>query len=143
MTKVQRSALLPYSAAQMYRLINDVDSYPEFIPWCVQTEVHKESEIEKEATMRFSKRSISAAVTTCNELQENKQIVMRLVQGPFKHLTGTWNFKELDEHSCKVELDMKFSFSNRLYEVTLGPIFNQVANKLVTAFTERARQIYG
>ena len=143
MTHVQRSALLPYSAAKMFQLDNDVETYPEFIPWCAQTVVHKESAIEKEATMNFSKRGIHASVTTRNELEENKQIVMRLVKGPFKHLVGTWHFQQFDEESCKVELEMEFSFSNRLYEVTLGPIFNQVANKLVSAFIERAKQLYG
>lgn len=143
MTHVQRSALLPYSAAQMFRLVNDIDSYPEFIPWCVQCEVHSDSENQKQATMKFAKRSINASVTTYNELDTDKRITMRLLKGPFKHLVGTWIFHELDAHSCKVELDMQFSFSNRLYEITLGPIFNQVANRLVSAFTERAQQIYG
>lgn len=143
MTHIQRSALLPYSAAQMYQLVNDIDSYPEFIPWCVSCEVHEESEGEKQATMSFAKRGINASVTTCNELLINQSITMRLKKGPFKHLVGAWVFHELDENSCKVELDMQFSFSNRLYEVTLGPIFNQVANKLVSAFTERAQKVYG
>ncbi|MBT8112067.1 MAG: type II toxin-antitoxin system RatA family toxin [Gammaproteobacteria bacterium] len=143
MTHVQRSALLPYSAAQMFNLVNDVDSYPEFIPWCVKCEVHSDSENEKQATMKFAKHGINASVTTCNELDADKKITMHLLKGPFKRLVGTWIFKELDEHSCRVELDLQFSFSNRLYAVTLGPIFNQVANKLVSAFTERAQQLYG
>jgi len=143
MTHVQRSALLPYSAEQMFNLVNDVDSYPEFVPWCVKCDVHSDNADEKKATMCFAKRSINASVTTCNELVTNKKITMRLVEGPFKELVGTWVFQELDVHSCKVELDMKFSFSNRLYALTLGPVFNQVANKLVSAFTERAQQVYG
>lgn len=142
MTHVQRSALLPYSAAQMFNLVNDVDSYPEFVPWCVQTEIHSDSAEEKQATMSFARRGISASVTTRNELDANKNITMRLLKGPFKHLVGAWSFQALDEHSCKVELDMQFAFSNRIYEMTLGPVFNQVANKLVSAFTERAMQIY-
>ena len=143
MTHVQRSALLPYSATQMFKLVNDVDSYPEFVPWCVQCEVHSDSLAEKQATMSFAKRGIKASVTTCNELSTDKKITMRLVKGPFKHLVGTWEFHAIDESSCKVELDMQFSFSNRLYEMTLGPVFNQVANKLVSAFTERAQKVYG
>ncbi|QMU61266.1 MAG: ubiquinone-binding protein [Gammaproteobacteria bacterium] len=143
MTHVQRSALLPYSAAQIFKLVNDVDSYPEFVPWCVQCTVHSDSGNEKQATMSFAKRGINASVTTCNELEIDKKITMRLLKGPFKHLVGTWVFYELDKHSCKVELDMQYSFSNRLYALTFGPIFNQVANKLVSAFTERAQQLYG
>jgi len=142
MTHVERSALLPYSAAQMYQLVNDIDSYPEFVPWCVNCIVHQESDTEKQATMTFAKRGINASVTTCNELDTNKKIVMRLVKGPFKELIGEWEFQELDESSCKVLLDMRFTFSNRIYEMTLGSVFNQVANKLVSAFTERAKQVY-
>ncbi len=143
MTHVQRSALLPYTTEQMFNLVNDIDSYPEFVPWCVKCEVHSENEKEKQATMSFAKRGINASVTTCNELHTNKRITMRLQEGPFKHLVGEWIFRELDEGSCKVELDMQFSFSNRIYALTLGPIFNQVANKLVSAFTERAQNLYG
>jgi len=143
MTHVQRSALLPYSAEQMFNLVNDVDAYPEFVPWCVKCEVLSDNADEKKATMSFAKRSINASVTTSNELVANKKITMRLVEGPFKELVGTWVFQELDKNSCKVELDMKFSFSNRLYALTLGPVFNQVANKLVSAFTERAQEVYG
>ncbi len=105
--------------------------------------MHKESDIEKQATMTFAKRGINASVTTCNELEADKKIIMRLVEGPFKKLVGEWEFKELDEHSCKVMLDMRFTFSNRFYEMTLGSVFNQVANKLVSAFSERAKQVYG
>ncbi len=143
MTHVKRSALLPYSAEQMFKLVNDTDSYPEFIPWCVKCEVLNESESQKQATMSFAKSGIHSSVTTCNELDTNKSITMRLQEGPFKHLVGTWMFHEIDENSCKVELDMQFTFSNRLYALTLGPIFNQVANKLVSAFTERAQKLYG
>ncbi len=143
MTHVQRSALLPYSATQMYLLVNDVDVYPEFIPWCVKCEVHNETEYEKQATMHFANRGITASVTTKNELVKNEKITMHLVEGPFNHLIGTWQFHEIDTKACRVELDMEFSFANRLYEATLGPIFNQVTNKLVSAFAQRAEDLYG
>jgi ribosome-associated toxin RatA of RatAB toxin-antitoxin module len=143
MTHVQRSALLPYSVAQMYQLVNDVDSYPKFVPWCVKSEVHAEEENKKKATIYFASRGIRASVTTCNELVKNKNIIVRLVKGPFKHLTGSWQFIGIDESSCRVEFDMEFTFSNRLYEITLGPIFNQVANKLVSVFAQRASVLYG
>lgn len=143
MNHVRRSALLPYSAKKMYELVNDVHSYPEFIPWCVNTDVEDMSVNVKQATMYFAKRAIKTSVTTKNELIENKRISMHLESGPFKNLTGVWQFEELDENVCKVELDMQFEFSNHLYEITLGPIFNQVANKLVSAFTDRAEELYG
>lgn len=143
MTHVQRSALLPFSANKIYDLVNDINSYPEFVPWCVDCEVHENSKIEKKATMHFASRGIKASVTTRNELKENEKIIMHLVSGPFKHLTGNWTISSIDDGMCKVELDMQFDFSNRLYELTIGPIFNQVATKLVSAFTQRAMQLYG
>jgi len=143
MTRVQRSALLPYSTAKIYEMVNDVDAYPEFLPWCVKCETEKASETEKHATMHFAKRGIKASVTTRNELNKNESITMHLLKGPFKHLLGEWQFTSIDEDSCKVELDMQFTFSNRLYEMSFGPIFNQVANKLVTLFSERAKHLYG
>jgi len=143
MIHVQRSALLPFSVAQMYRLVNDVAAYPEFVPWCVECKVHKEDKSEKQATMNFASRGIKASVTTRNELIKDKSITMELVEGPFKHLLGCWQFQAIDEHACRVEFDMKFAFSNRLYEVTFGPIFNQVTNKLVSTFAQRAEEVYG
>ena len=143
MTHVQRSALLPYTVAQMYQLVNDVDSYPEFIPWCVSCEIQNESENEKHATMHFASRGIKASVTTKNELVKDKKIMIELVEGPFKHLVGNWLFHDIDGSACRVELDLQYSFSHRLYETTLGPIFNQVANKLISAFTKRAEDLYG
>ena len=143
MTHVQRSALLPYSVTQMYQLVNDIDSYPEFIPWCVDCDIYNESENNKQATMHFASRGIKASVTTKNELMEDQKITMELIEGPFKHLIGSWYFHAIDRNACRVELDLQFAFSNRLYEATLGPIFNQVANKLVSAFSQRAEEIYG
>lgn len=143
MTHVQRSVLLPFPANKIYDLVNDVDSYPEFVPWCIKCEVYENNQDEKKATMYFASRGIKASVTTRNELFEDKKIIMHLVSGPFKHLTGEWQFHSIDENACKVEFDMQFKFSHRLYEITLGPIFNQVASKLVSAFTQRAMQLYG
>ena len=143
MTRVQRSALLPYSASKIYQMVNDVDAYPEFLPWCVNCETNFVSEAEKHATMHFAKRGIKASVTTRNELFKDEKIIMHLLKGPFKHLLGEWQFTSIDEQSCKVELEMQFTFSNRLYEMSFGPIFNQVANKLVTLFSERAKFLYG
>lgn len=143
MTRVQRSALLPYSATKIYEMINDVNAYPEFLPWCIKCETEEASETEKHATMHFAKRGIKTSVTTRNELIKNEKITMHLLKGPFKHLLGQWQFSSIDENSCKVELDMQFAFSNRLYEMSFGPIFNQVVNKLVSCFSERAKHLYG
>lgn len=138
MTRIHRNALLPYSAAQMYRLVNDVEAYPEFVPWCTRCDVSKSTEQEKLATLHFSRGAFGASLTTQNELVQDREIIMRLVSGPFKHLTGAWQFHEIDENICKVELDMEFKFSSKLYELMLGPIFTPLANRMITIFWERA-----
>lgn len=143
MTRIQRSARLPHSAAQMYALVNDIEAYPEFVTWCVGSEVSEASEHVKQATLHFAKGALHASLTTRNELTRDRGIVLHLVKGPFRHLTGTWEFQEIDAHSCHVKLWMEFKFSNRLFELTLGPIFSQVANGMITTFRHRARAVYG
>ncbi|MYB89399.1 MAG: type II toxin-antitoxin system RatA family toxin [Proteobacteria bacterium] len=143
MTRIQRSARLPHSAAQMYALVNDIEAYPEFVTWCVGSEVTEAGEHVKQATLHFAKGAIHASLTTRNELIRDRSIVLHLVKGPFRHLSGTWEFQEVDAHSCDVELLMEFKFSNRLFELTLGPIFSQVANGMIATFKSRAKVVYG
>ncbi len=143
MTRIQRSARLHHSASQMYALVNDIEAYPEFVTWCVDSDVIEASEHVKQATLHFAKGALRASLTTRNELVRDRSIVLHLVKGPFRHLTGVWEFQEIDEHSCHVKLLMEFKFSNRLFELTLGPIFSQVANSMITIFTKRANAVYG
>jgi len=143
MAIINKSALVRYSASQMYELVDDIDAYPEFLPWCKNATVLSRDEDEVHATLALSRGGIHKTFTTCNRLQKGKMIEMRLVDGPFQHLEGFWRFEKLGEGACKVSLDLEFEFSNRLLDVTLGPIFNQIANSLVDAFCERAVNSYG
>ena len=143
MTRIQRSARLPYSATQMYELVNDIEAYPEFVTWCVGSEVGDSSEHAKQATLHFAKGAIHASMTTRNELVLDRRISLHLVKGPFRHLTGIWEFEPVDEQACEVKLFMEFKFSNRLFELTLGPIFSQVANGMIAVFKKRAERVYG
>ncbi len=127
----------------MYALVNDIEAYPEFVTWCVGSEVSEASEHVKQATLHFAKGALHASLTTRNELIRDRSIVLHLVKGPFRHLTGTWEFQEIDAHSCHVKLLMEFKFSNRLFELTLGPIFSQVANSMIATFKARAKVVYG
>lgn len=143
MTTVSRTALVPYSAAQMYRLVNDVEAYPEFLPWCTKALVLYRDEDQVKANIQFSKGGIATSFTTRNRLQKNKMIEVQLVDGPFRHLQGFWRFENLGDAGSRVVLDMDFELANALLRVTLGPIFNQVTNTLVDAFVRRAKQVYG
>lgn len=143
MTIINRSAIVPHTAEEMYQLVNAIETYPEFIPWCKATEVHSRDEDEIRATMHFEGGGFQKAFTTCNRLQKNKMIEMRLIHGPFKQLEGFWRFEEVDNDSCVVKLDLEFELANKILGFAFGAVFNQVANTLVDAFTQRAEKIYG
>lgn len=144
MKKIQRHAIVPYSPAQMFVLVDNVLEYPEFLPWCASTrEIHRNN-AEVEASIELSKGGVRKTFTTRNQLIENQQIDLILVDGPFRQLEGSWRFSELKAgEACKVSLDLEFEFSNRLLTATVGPVFSSIANSLVDAFVTRAKSVYG
>jgi ribosome-associated toxin RatA of RatAB toxin-antitoxin module len=143
MRKVQRSALVPYSAREMFVLVDDVGSYPEFLPWCNDAEVHSRTDEVVEATLELHKGSVSNHFTTRNRRQEFEAIGIELVGGPFRHLSGGWRFTELGEQGCKVALDLEFEFSSFVVDMMFGAFFEDTCNSLVDAFTRRAVEVFG
>ena len=143
MKTINRSALVPYTADEMFRLVDDVQSYPEFLPWCRSARELARNEDEVQASIEVQRGALQKTFTTVNRFQKNKIIEMRLKEGPFKHLEGFWRFDPLGENGCKVSLDLEFEFSGRLLNMTVGPVFNQIANSMVDAFCGRAEQVYG
>lgn len=142
-TCIQRSALLPYPAQALYDLVNDVASYPQFLPWCTATEVLESTPAQMRATIKVGKVGLSQQFTTRNSLRPGEAIEMQLEQGPFRSLHGVWTFQPLGESACKITLDLAFEYSGALVKATLGPLFNQAATTMVDAFCQRARQLYG
>ena len=142
MEKIDRSALVPYTAKEMFALVSDIEAYPDFLPWCTQASVLSHKHDEVRASVSFSVGGMSRSFATRNYLQVNKMIEMQLVEGPFKNLSGDWSFSALSETSCKIELKLDFDFSNRVVAMLIGPVFTQIANSLVAAFCQRAHQIY-
>ncbi|HLV18356.1 MAG TPA: type II toxin-antitoxin system RatA family toxin [Pseudomonas sp.] len=142
-THIQRSALLPYPAQALYDLVNDVASYPEFLPWCSASEVLESSEAQMRASLTVAKGGISQRFITRNQLVPGESIVMELEQGPFRQLHGIWHFKALTDKACKISLDLSFDYDGPLIKATLGPLFNQAANTMVDAFCQRAKQLHG
>jgi ribosome-associated toxin RatA of RatAB toxin-antitoxin module len=142
-TTVNKSALVPYTPAEMFALVDDVERYPEFLPWCKSSQVLSRNDDELRATLTLSMRGVEKSFTTCNRNQKNKMIEVRLVEGPFRHLCGFWRFDALGDAGCKVCLDMDFEFSSRMLGMVVGPVFSQVANSLVDSFQKRAVQVYG
>ncbi|MEZ8018736.1 SRPBCC family protein [Vibrio splendidus] len=142
MPKVTRSALVSFSADQMFSLVNDVARYHEFLPGCSGSRVIESSDSTMVASVDVSKAGISKTFTTSNRLADGAEILMELVDGPFKKLQGGWYFTPLDEQACKVELKLEFEFSSRMIEMAFGKIFNDLTSNMVSAFTQRAKQVY-
>ncbi|MBT4450244.1 MAG: type II toxin-antitoxin system RatA family toxin [Gammaproteobacteria bacterium] len=142
MAKINRSALMPFSAAQMYDIVNSVEKYPEFLPWCASSKVLSQSESTMEASILMKKGKLNHSFSTRNTLTANEIIHMQLIDGPFKSLSGDWLFTQLSDQASKIELHLNFEFSNRIVSLLIGPIFTQIADSLVDAFCQRAHQIY-
>ena len=142
MSNVSRNALVPYSAAQMYALVNDIESYPEFVPWCSKSTFKEISVIEKEAALFFSRGAIKTSFTTRNTLFPDKRIELQLIDGPFSQLQGVWQFVDIDEQGSRVQLDVDFELSSRMLKIALESFFSQICDRLVTSFVQRANQVY-
>ncbi len=143
MTDIHKSALVPYSAEQMFDLVNDIDAYASFLPWCRSSKVLSRQENVIEASLEIAHGALHKTFATRNTLTGKEKIQMNLLEGPFKKLEGVWRFEALADQGCKVSLDLSFEFSNRLLGLTVGPIFSAIANSLVDAFTQEAVKKYG
>ncbi len=143
MAVVHKSVLLGYSAEQMYQLVGDIESYPEFLPWCGGVQVQRPEHNRLVATLAIHYRGVQQSFTTENTNIPHSEMQMRLVDGPFKALDGCWRFKALRENACKVEFQLTYEFSNRLLEQVIGPVFGMIANSFVDSFCKRAEKIYG
>lgn len=140
---IHRAAIVPYTAIQMYELVNDIARYAEFIPYCVSSVVHEKSEDEIRATITLSAKGFEKSFTTLNRLQPHRMMEIQLIDGPFKQLEGFWRFEQRDENHSEVILDLEFELSNKIFAMMFGPMFQQVAGKLVDAFVVRANNVYG
>ena len=143
MPKHSETRHLPYTPTQMFDLVSNVAAYPEFLPWCIQSQVHTGNERHSIASMSLAISKIRYTFTTENYMVPGKSISIQLVKGPFKNLQGHWQFEPVDEKNCSIALRMNFEFKNRLLKHTLGRAFHLIIDSLVDAFAQRAQQVYG
>ena len=143
MKQVSRSALLPFSAAQMFAVVNDVAAYQEYLPWCSKSEVLHEAPGEMDARLTISRAGISQSFTTHNESNPPHKLDLHLVEGPFSTLEGRWSFTQLGSDGCKVEMNLRFDFNQAVLNLAFGRVFQQVADSMVDAFCDRAHTLYG
>jgi ribosome-associated toxin RatA of RatAB toxin-antitoxin module len=142
MHRVERSVLVPFSAAQMYALVDDVDRYPEFLPWCSGAKVLETHEGGQTARLDIDYHGVKAHFTTDNVNVPAKSIHMKLKEGPFRALTGEWTFKALAENACKVELVLTYAFGTSLLETAIGPVFDRIGRTFIDAFVQRAEKLH-
>jgi len=143
MNSLKRSAIVPYTTRQMFELVNNIEDYPRFLPWCHSSEIISQTDVEVVASLEIVWKGIHKRFTTRNQLKPYDHIEITLENGPLQHMEGIWNFQGLNEHGCKVMLDLEFEFAGSFIDKFFQPVFQHIANTLVEAFCKRATELYG
>jgi len=143
MITIERSALVPFSAQQMYALVDDISQYPQFMHGCIAAEEVSRTDDELIGRLTLGKAGMRYSFTTRNQLVPPERMYMSLVEGPFRSFSATWHFKALTEHACKVSLSMQFDWAGGLLGAAMEKLFQHSANTLVDEIVDRANTIYG
>lgn len=142
MTSIHKNALVMHTPEQMYKLVNEVEHYPEFLPWCRSSQVLQRDATSQRASIEIAKGPLNKSFITRNQMEPDRSIKLALEEGPFSHLQGEWQFQALGSKGCKIHLDIEFDFSNRLMSTLLTPVFSEICSTLVDAFIKRAESVY-
>ena len=138
MRKIERSAYVKHSSKEMFQLVNDIESYPEFLPWCNSTEIHESSNEIIIASIHMKRGGLETSFTSINHMKLYESIELSLKDGPFRHFYGGWKFDDLGDDGSKIYFELEFEFKNKLLDVTLGPFFEDICEMMVNAFVKRA-----
>jgi ribosome-associated toxin RatA of RatAB toxin-antitoxin module len=143
MKEIARSAIVEHSAAEMYALVEDIEAYPRFLPWCAAAAVHERRPDATRATLTVGVGALRHSFTTQNENRPGEAIDMRLEQGPFRRFHGEWRFVPLGPAACRIEFSLQYEFSSRTLGRVLAPLFDGLADSMVDAFVRRAAEVHG
>lgn len=143
MAVVEKSVLIERTAAQMFELVDRVEDYPKFLPWCGGIDLHERTEQTTVATIHINYHGLKAHFSTANAKEAPTRMDISLREGPFRQMEGSWRFKPLGEGACKIEFHLHYEFSSRILEAALGPVFSHIANTFVESFVKRAQIVYG
>lgn len=143
MESINKSAVVSFSAEQMYALINDVESYPTFLPWCSAGVVHEHNPHYMKASVSLAVGGIKQTFTTENTLQPETRIDVQLLSGPFKQLHGYWLFEPAGEGLCRISFQMNFEYKNKIIKLAMNKIFQRIGDTLVASFIAQAQALYG
>jgi ribosome-associated toxin RatA of RatAB toxin-antitoxin module len=142
MNVVEKTVLVMHSAAQMFALVDAVEDYPKFLPWCGGVKLQERTDTSTIATLHINYHGLKQNFTTQNVKNYPSSMVIHLKDGPFKHLDGSWQFTALREDACKIEFKLNYVFANSFLEKIISPVFNHIANTFVDGFVARADDIY-
>lgn len=141
MKTIKKSQIVPFSAKQMYQLVDDINQYHSFLPWCVKSEEHERNEESVTATLTISAQGMEKSFTTKNTLTPFSRIDLSLVDGPFSRLDGYWQFTDMEE-GCKIDFELNFDIANKMLAMFIGPLFEKVASSMLEAFCQQAEQSF-
>jgi ribosome-associated toxin RatA of RatAB toxin-antitoxin module len=142
MASVKKSVLVPYSAEQMFELVEHCEDYPKFIPWCAGATILERAPEGPLVRLDINYHGVRAHFTTANQNHRPDRIVITLRDGPFRHLDGTWQFRALAATACKIEFELHYEFTTHVLEKLIGPVFSHIANTFIDAFVKRAEAVY-
>jgi ribosome-associated toxin RatA of RatAB toxin-antitoxin module len=142
MKRIARSAIVEHSADEMFSLVDDIESYPSFLPWCRAAQVDERTAQWVQATLSVGMRGLNQTFSTRNDLHPPEAMDMRLLKGPFRHFAAAWRFKPLSAQACSVEFSLEYEMAGPLARM-LEPLFDHIADTMVDAFTRRANDLHG
>jgi ribosome-associated toxin RatA of RatAB toxin-antitoxin module len=140
MHNIHKSAIVLHSSKKMFQLVDSVENYPRFLPWCGSTQIIERDNSKTIASIEIKYKGIRQTFTTENTKKQNKEMMIKLIDGPFKSLSGQWIFKNLDNDSCQIELKLEYQFSNIILEKLISPVFNIIANTFIDEFIKEANK---
>jgi len=140
MHNIHKSAIVLHSSKKMFQLVDSVENYPRFLPWCGSTQIIERDNGKTIASIEINYKGIRQTFTTENTKKQNKEMMIKLIDGPFKSLSGQWIFKNLDNDSCQIELKLEYQFSNIILEKLISPVFNMIANTFIDEFIKEANK---
>jgi ribosome-associated toxin RatA of RatAB toxin-antitoxin module len=140
MHNIHKSAIVLHPVQKMFQLVDSVENYPQFLPWCGSTQIIERDKDKTIASIEINYKGVRQTFTTKNTKKQNQEMMIKLIDGPFKSLSGQWMFKNLDKDSCQIELKLEYEFSNIILEKLISPVFNMIANTFIDEFIKEANR---
>ena len=140
MNSIKKSAIVFHPVKKMFQLVDMVEHYPQFLPWCGSTQIIERDNNKTIASIEINYKGIRQTFTTENTKKQNQEMIIKLIDGPFKSLSGKWMFKNLDKDSCQIELKLEYEFRNVILEKLISPVFNMITNTFIDEFIKEANR---